>query len=470
MVVRSEAPVKSAYNEIGTGFAVLIMKKWFFEILSKMKKFIFTSILAVLIATGSTATGRDWRDEYLGLPGDNLNLYAVMKLFQESQTLEGFERNLNNPESRINNLDLNGDNFVDYIQVEDYVDGRVHNIVLRVAMNRFEYQDVALFTVEKFRGGSVHIQLIGDEALYGRNYIIEPIYDGNINKRSIRIYLRNSGYRNRLILVRTSPFEAASWPLVRYIYRPDYITWHSAWYWGYYPHYWHPWRTFYWHYYYGYHYNWYHHYYSHYRLWDHHRYTRYNDFYYTGIRAHSPLVSERINKGNYNKTYSHPEKRREGEALYVQTHPDQVSRRPDNTRVFSQERQVVELPGREAPSPAATTTETRRISTPAVETGAKAPSVGERETTRRAGTPEVLQDTKAPSVQDREATRRASPAVSVRTSSTTASDQNRVTGRRTVTSVTDRSNTGSQHTEAPPEDTSESGVQTRRVAARVNAR
>ena len=37
-------------------------------------------------------------------------------------------------------------------------------------------QDVAVFTVEKYRDGSVRIQLIGDEALYGRNYIVEPIY------------------------------------------------------------------------------------------------------------------------------------------------------------------------------------------------------------------------------------------------------------------------------------------------------
>jgi len=60
--------------------------------------------------------------------------------------------------------------------VSDYVDGDVHNIVLRVALNRNEYQDVAVFTVQKYRDGSVAIQLIGDEALYGKNYIIEPIY------------------------------------------------------------------------------------------------------------------------------------------------------------------------------------------------------------------------------------------------------------------------------------------------------
>ena len=97
-----------------------------------MKKLIITSILALLIAGGSAMRAQNRPDEYLGLPGDNLNLYAVMKLFQESETLEGFERNLNDENSRINNLDLNGDNMVDYITVSDYVDGDVHTIVLQV--------------------------------------------------------------------------------------------------------------------------------------------------------------------------------------------------------------------------------------------------------------------------------------------------------------------------------------------------
>src|SRR4030042_3778563 len=141
-----------------------------------MKKFIITSVLAVLVAFGATVMAQNYPDEYLGLPGDNLNLYAVMKLFQESETIEAFERNLNDENSRINNLDLNRDNMVDYITVSDYVDGNVHTIVLRTALSRTESQDVAVFTVEQLRNGEVRLQLIGDEALYGRNYIIEPIY------------------------------------------------------------------------------------------------------------------------------------------------------------------------------------------------------------------------------------------------------------------------------------------------------
>jgi len=126
-----------------------------------MKTTVFTWIFGLLAAAGITAGAQERPAEYLGLPGDNLNLYAVMKLFQESETLEGFERSLNDENSRINNLDLNGDHLVDYIMVNDYPDGNVHTIVLRVALDQYESQDVAVFTVERFRDGSVQIQLIG---------------------------------------------------------------------------------------------------------------------------------------------------------------------------------------------------------------------------------------------------------------------------------------------------------------------
>ena len=299
-----------------------------------MKKLILTSILALLVAAGATAIPQNYPEEYLGLPGDNLNLYAVMKLFQESETLEGFERSLNDENSRINNLDLNGDNLIDYITVHDYVDGNVHTIVLRTALNRNEFHDVAVFTVQKFRDGSVQIQLVGDEELYGRNYIIEPIYDETPNPG----YMGRSRSQATVTVVRTTPYEVAAWPVVRFIYMPNYVIWRSTWYWGYYPPYWRPWRPYYWHYYYGYHYHWYHHYYNHYRIWHVHRYPRYSDFYYRSVRAHSPYVSQRIKEGHYKTTYSRPEMRREGEAYFAKSHPNQIRRTADNTPAVQQRR------------------------------------------------------------------------------------------------------------------------------------
>ena len=286
-----------------------------------MKKLIITSIIALLLAGVSTIRANDWPEEYLGLPGDNLNLYAVMDLFQKSETLEGFERDLNDENSRINNLDLNGDNLVDYIMVSDYVDGNVHNIVLRVALNRNENQDVAVFTVQKFNNGSVQIQLIGDEALYGRNYIIEPIYAETPNPG----YTGRTRNTYNVAVVTTSYFDLAYWPVVRYIYRPDYIVWYSAWYWGYWPAYWYSWSPYYWDYYYGYHYNCFDHYYAHYQYCDHYRYHGYNDYYYNNVRMHSHEVAMNIHNGNYKTTYSRPEQRKDGEALYAREHNGQRS-------------------------------------------------------------------------------------------------------------------------------------------------
>jgi hypothetical protein len=296
-----------------------------------MKRILLTSILAVLVAFGTTVMAQEYPDEYLGLPGDNLNLYAVMKLFQESETLEAFERNLNNEKSGINNLDLNGDNYVDYIMVFDYVDGDVHTIVLRVALDKNEFQDVAVFTVQRFPNRSVQIQLIGDEALYGKNYIIEPNYAETPNPGYIGKPKRNVTVN----MVYTSYYDIASWPVVRFIYFPEYVLWRSSWYWGYHPDYWNPWHPWFWHYYYGYHYNWYHHYYTHYHHWYQPRYQRFNEFYSSGVRLHSPQVHQKINEGAYKSAYSHPEQRKDGEALFIAMHPDQEKRTAQNTPVIS---------------------------------------------------------------------------------------------------------------------------------------
>jgi hypothetical protein len=251
---------------------LISLKSQIFTNTIEMKKLIITSILAVLTALATIVRAQDYPREYLGLPGDNLNLYAVMDLFRNSETLEDFERSLNDPDLRINNLDLNGDNFVDYITVLDYVDKKVHTIVLRTLLGRNEYQDVAVFTVHKLHRKKVMIQLIGDAALYGRNYVIEPI---TTKKRNQRYY--------------GDPVYAENATVI---------------------------NNYYWDYYYGYHSGWNNHYYTYYHHGDFPRYHHYNDFYYHGIRQQSPEVNHRIAEGSYNVTYSKPELRDEGAALY----------------------------------------------------------------------------------------------------------------------------------------------------------
>ena len=308
-----------------------------------MKTLIAASVMTALLISGVAVMAQDQKEDYLGLPGDNLNLFAVMKLFQESKTLEEFERNLNDENSRINNLDLNGDNQIDYINVFDNVTGDVHNIVLQVAIDNKERQDVAVFTVERDKKGNVILQLTGDVELYGENYIIEPNYDDTVADET-----PNPGYTGnartvngrQVNVVRTTYVEVAAWPIVTYIYTPGYVVWRSSWYWGYYPPYWRPWRPYYWHYYYGYHYNWYDDYYAHYRPWHNHRHTYWNDYYYRQHHVHSTTVNVYIKEGHYKTTYSRPEERAKGEALYVSTHRDSPTRRTESVRVTDQNRRT----------------------------------------------------------------------------------------------------------------------------------
>jgi hypothetical protein len=377
-----------------------------------MKTLILTSIIALMTLFGNTVRAEEWPEEYLGLPGDNLNLYAVMKLFQESETLEGFERSLNDENSRINNHDLNGDHYVDYIMVFDYVDGNVHTIVLRVALNKYENQDVAVFTVERFNDGSVQVQLIGDEALYGRNYIVEPIYAEYGNETPNPAYIGNARTVRNTTVIRTTTYEVAAWPLIRFIYLPTYISWRSSWYWGHYPVYWSVWRPYYWHYYYGYHSRWYPHYYSYYRHWRHPRCVKYHNHYYSSVRVFSPHVTININKGNYRHTYSRPDLRERGEALYARTNTGRNEinrgRSSANSSVRAASTSAARVSERSAASSA------RRSSTKVSSrsaSGRSSTAVGDRTATsaRRA----------SPAVSSRSTTERSSTAVSKRAAPST---------------------------------------------------
>ncbi len=253
-------------------------------------------------------------EEKLGLPGDNLNLAAVLDVFQHSKTLEEFETALNTDTNRINNLDLNNDDQIDYIRVIDQQDGETHTIILRADLSEAESQDVAVILVEK-KGEEVDIQLIGDEDLYGENYILEPSLeqrstpnpgysgDGKVTNITNNYYYNrdNSNYYS-------SPGYCpapSSWLIISFIYGPSYVFWDSPWHWGYYPGWWRPWRPSYWDVYY--HHWYYHHHWNGWWYWrsPHPRFERYYAGYRTN-RRHSGVVINYKSNGTYNKTYRNP--------------------------------------------------------------------------------------------------------------------------------------------------------------------
>lgn len=152
---------------------------------------------------------------------EGLDLKVVAKLFAEAKNLEEFETMLNNPDSAFCNLDLNGDGEVDYLRVVETGTGNKRLIVLQAILAKDIYQDVASIYVEKDEStNEVSVQVVGDEYVYGSNYIIEPVY----------VY--------RPVIY--------DWFWGGYWY-----AWRSPWYWGYYPGWWHAHRCWahdwYWH-------------------------------------------------------------------------------------------------------------------------------------------------------------------------------------------------------------------------------
>ena len=173
-----------------------------------MKK--LTTLLMTLMLM-STAL---WADETVTVSANSsdisegLDLKVVAKLFAEAKNLEEFETMLNNPDSAFCNLDLNGEGQVDYLRVVETGEGSKRLIVLQAVLAKDIYQDVASIYVEKDEAqNEVKVQIVGDEYVYGTNYIIEPVYV----------------YR----------------PVIYdWFWGPYWVAWNSPWYWGYYPSWW----------------------------------------------------------------------------------------------------------------------------------------------------------------------------------------------------------------------------------------
>lgn len=144
---------------------------------------------------------------------DNLDLEAVASVFGEAEDLEDFEKRLNDPETKITNLDLNEDGEVDFLRVMETVKDDTHLISIQAVIGKDQYQDVATIEVEKDSEGETQVQVVGDVYMYGPNYICEPVY--------------------------VHP------PVVFMIFwTPYYSPWYSPWYYGYHPPYYRPWSPY----------------------------------------------------------------------------------------------------------------------------------------------------------------------------------------------------------------------------------
>lgn len=147
---------------------------------------------------------------------DNLDLDAVASIFGQSKDLEDFEYRLNDPDNRISNLDLNEDGYIDYLRVIENSSNENSLVVIQAVLDKDIYQDVATIEIERERDGNHRIQIVGNDYIYGPNYIIEPVF------------------------VRR-PF------IFSFFWGPRYVAYYSPYYWNYYPRwysYYRPYPTF----------------------------------------------------------------------------------------------------------------------------------------------------------------------------------------------------------------------------------
>lgn len=285
-----------------------------------MKALRLTSALVCLML-GSNAFSQAKPDS-LGLPGDNFDLYGALELFKKADTPEAFEKAINSNDNEVNNLDLDGDGKVDYVKVIDKKDGDAHTLVLQVDVSETEKQDVAVIEVEKTGDDKAHVQIVGDEELYGKDYIIEPkdetadknpnaktntsqgnggsnddVYSNSDNSNREPTTTNNNTTNNYYNNSPNPPVvvNVWGWPSVQYIYGPSYAVWISPWYWRTYPVWWDPWAPVYW----RYHYRraWHYHYPYYHRV-NYYRSPRVHNWYY-GRRTSSQTVRNHRESGFY---------------------------------------------------------------------------------------------------------------------------------------------------------------------------
>lgn len=104
-----------------------------------------------------------------------LDLQAVAAAFAEAKSVKEFEMLLNSSRYMINNLDLNGDGYIDYLRVLETRKGYYHALLIQACIAPGLFQDVATLVAER-RTNLLYVEVIGDPYLYGYNYIVRPTF------------------------------------------------------------------------------------------------------------------------------------------------------------------------------------------------------------------------------------------------------------------------------------------------------
>ncbi len=205
----------------------------YLQINSIMKK--ITTLLFVVLAITFSFAQQSEETEHTG---DNFSLEGALAMFKKASSLEDFEKILNQEDNNVNNLDLNNDGRIDYINVDDIKDNDTHVIVLSTYLKENEKQDIATIGIEKTAKDEASLQIEGDPDLYVENTIVEPFAGSD--------KLENSKGRPNVPEINSAGIfvNVWFWPCVSFVYAPAYVPWVSPNRWGFYPRWWRPWNPY----------------------------------------------------------------------------------------------------------------------------------------------------------------------------------------------------------------------------------
>jgi len=137
-----------------------------------------------------------------GNAADGLDLKAVTDAALKSKSAADFEKKLNNPTNKINNLDLNEDKIIDYIKVTEINDSKSKGFSLTVEVDGKQEQEICTIQIEKESNSHSRIQTHGNSHIYGHNHYyhrsspISNILFWHYITSSHQPYRSNYGYKN----------------------------------------------------------------------------------------------------------------------------------------------------------------------------------------------------------------------------------------------------------------------------------
>lgn len=148
-----------------------------------------------------------------------LDLQAVAAAFAEARSVQEFENLLNSSRYMINNLDLNGDGYIDYLRVLETRQGYYHALLIQACVAPSLFQDVATLVAER-RSNALYVEVIGDPYLYGPNYIIRPVF---VNRPPLWDAFGRPSYKPWC-----SPYHHGHWPSHYQRTKPVYLSHYQA--------------------------------------------------------------------------------------------------------------------------------------------------------------------------------------------------------------------------------------------------